>query len=153
MKKITYLLSTLSMCAILMGCAVLPKGLRPVQAFDHYDACAKTYTAFIDMAACGKKARQADCTTSFLFGCSREGDVVVQYADALAASVKGNEMTDLQAQKRWIEFKSEQLNAWAAAAAARKNAWAAAEAASRPAPRAPHYTCTGNGDFVNCDPF
>ena len=90
----------------LSGCIGEPP---PKTAIAHYDECSAAGGGFVRMAACGKERRTDYCAQMKV--CSADGDAVVAYADSLSASVSRHEMTEPEAQRRWIEFRSSQLSA------------------------------------------
>ncbi len=112
-------------------------------AWQHYDECAAQSPPFAAMVACGKQRRGAYCAEQKV--CSADGDALVRYADSLVQSINRHEMTEAEAERRWIEFRTarvdqdRQLAAQAAAAAA----------ASAPVPAAPR-TCIQNGPVTSC---
>jgi hypothetical protein len=107
-------------------------------AWQHYDECATQYPSFADMVACGKQRRTTYCEANR--NCSDDGNAVVMYADSLVQSVRRHELSEPEAQRKWIEFRTarsdtqKQLAAQAAAAAVR----------SGPT------TCTTAGTITNC---
>ena len=105
---------------------------------EHYDECALAQPSFRAMIACGKQRRNTYCQAEK--GCSADGNAFVAYGDSLVASVDRGEISEAEAQRKWIEFRSAQLNAHRQLAAQN----AAAAAASRPR------TCYRNGNYVNC---
>ena len=97
--------------AALAGVAVataLP-GCSSKSAWVHYDECISTTASFRDMAECGKRRRTAYCQAP-LRGCDPAGDAIVAYADSLVRSVASREISEPEAQRRWIEFKTKQAN-------------------------------------------
>jgi hypothetical protein len=96
-----FLISTI---VLISGCAAQKT------AWDHYDDCAAQTSTFQAMADCGKRARLAACQSSFS-GCSDIGNSIVQYADALSQSVANREMTEAEAKRKFIEFKTTQAQA------------------------------------------
>jgi hypothetical protein len=104
-------------------------------AWEHYDECAATGSSFQAMAACGKAKRIAYCTSAPV-GCSDTDNSFVQFADALSRQVANREMSDAEAMRRYVEYKTAQQNAQhqiqAASAARAISAANAASAASRP---------------------
>ena len=114
-------------------------------AYEHYDACAKANLSFRETITCGKERRTEYCKSAS--NCRPEGDAIVLYADTLVQAVDRHEMTENQAQLRWIEYRngrsdavqrSEEAGAAAAAAAA------AGAAANRPR------TCYSTYGVTNC---
>jgi hypothetical protein len=87
------------------GCAMQ----RQPHAWDFYDECDAQTHSFNDMAACGKQKRTAYCQAHN--SCSDIGNSIVQYADSLAQSVSSHEMTEPEAKRRFIEFKTSQAQA------------------------------------------
>jgi hypothetical protein len=56
------------------------------------------------MAECGKQKRLAECVPSNT--CSPEGTAFMEYVDSLALSVKNKKLTDVEAMRRYTEYKS-----------------------------------------------
>ncbi len=120
----------------LNGCAVM----TPSKAvWDHFDECAKQTSTFVAMAACGKQRREIYCSERLISSCSRMGDTLVQYADALAQSVTTREMSEAEARRRFAEFKMKVISD-----TNRDDAIAAASA-----PRST--TCMRSGNMVTCN--
>jgi uncharacterized protein YecT (DUF1311 family) len=107
-------------------------------AIQHYDECAVENSSFEAMVACGKQRRTAYCQEHN--NCSADGNAFVAYADSLVASVNRHEMTEAEAQRRWIEFRTAQVNTQ------RQLAIQAAAAAAASGPT----TCVRNGPVTNC---
>jgi hypothetical protein len=84
--------------AVLCGCATG----KP--AWEHYDDCAAQNASFTAMAACGKQRRNAYCEANH--SCAPEGDAVVEYADRLAQAVSRHEMTEAEAQRKWMAYRN-----------------------------------------------
>lgn len=95
-----------SFTALLAGCVANPN----IPAWNFYDQCAYKSPSFIEMANCGRKERQAYCTAHK--NCMPDGDFFVRYADSLVTSVRNGEITEAEAQRRWIEFRASQVNAY-----------------------------------------
>jgi hypothetical protein len=91
-----FLLTTSGMLSALFlgGCA----SAKVTSAWEHYDACSAE-TVFVAMVECGKQKRSAYCQT--VGGCSPTGNAFVDYADALATSVRKKQMTEAEAQRRF----------------------------------------------------
>jgi hypothetical protein len=68
--------------------------------WEHYDACLAEDSAFAAIVECGKQKRTAYCQA--VGGCSSTGNAFVEYADALAMSVKKKEMTEAEARRRLV---------------------------------------------------
>ncbi len=117
----------------LTGCAH-----RGPPAFTYYDQCAAQTSSFVAMAECGKQARNAACQANS--NCSPGGNAFVQYADALATQVKNREISDGEAQRTFVEYKTKLF----AEAQHNQAMIAAGAAASGPT------TCTRIGNTVNC---
>jgi uncharacterized protein YecT (DUF1311 family) len=92
--------------SVLFGCAT---AAAPKMAWQHYDECSSETTSFRAMVACGKQRRLAYCQEHR--NCDAVGDSLVQYADSLVRSIDSKEMTEAEAQRKWIEFKMTQVNA------------------------------------------
>lgn len=80
----------------LSGCATKP-------AWQYYDECAAQNLPFAAMVECGKQKRTAYCQSGG--ACSADGNAVVAYADSLVQSVNRREMSEAEAQRKWIEFR------------------------------------------------
>jgi hypothetical protein len=106
--------------------------------FQHYDECAVENSSFAAMVACGKQRRTIYCQEHK--SCSANGNAFVAYADSLVISVNRHEMSEAEAQRKWIEFRTAQLNAQ------RQLAVESAGAAAASGPR----TCVQSGTVVNC---
>ena|SRR5437667_3615635 len=132
MHRFTILLLALAATA-LCGCVTAGK---PAWVF--YDECSNQTSSFQTMVACGKQRRNEYCEAQQ--ACGAVGNSLVQYADALAQSVNNHEMTEAEAQRRWIEFKTAQINN----ARQQQIQAAAAIAASGPV------TCVRNGNVSTC---
>jgi hypothetical protein len=76
------------------------------QHWNYYDECAQHTSSFLAMAECGKTSRNAVCQA--LDNCSATGNAFVSYTDSLAASVKNGQMTEAEAQRQWIGFRTSQ---------------------------------------------
>jgi hypothetical protein len=97
--RIGFIAFIITVCgAVLSGC------YAPRAAWEHYDDCAKQNLSFVDMVACGKQRRTAFCEADH--SCAPEGDAVVTYADGLAQSVSRHEMSEAEAQRKWIAFRA-----------------------------------------------
>jgi hypothetical protein len=105
-------------------------------ALSFYETCAKQSASFVDTAACGKANRNNYCEANN--NCSADGDTFVQYADSLVKSVQNHELSDAEAQRKWIEFKTAQLNAF------KQRAATLAAGAMSPS------TCITTGTITNC---
>lgn len=105
-------------------------------AWEHYDECSVQNLGFVAMVECGKQKRTAWCEAQPT-SCGAEGNAVVAYAGSLATSVERREMTEPEAQRRWIEFRSSQVGAVRQLAAQR--------AAAMPT------TCTKSGSTMTCN--
>ncbi|WP_428492183.1 hypothetical protein [Rhodopila sp.] len=90
---------------MLSACATKP--LPPVWSF--YDQCAQSTASFVAMAECGKANRYAFCTAHNV--CSSAGNAFVLYTDSLITSTKDHEMSEAEAQRKWVEFRMSQQNA------------------------------------------
>lgn len=93
------------MCLLLANCAM--QTTPPSWSF--YDQCAQQTSSFLETAACGKTNRNAYCRPNNT--CSAAGNAFVAYTDSLAKSVKNHQMTEDEAQRKWIEFRMTQANA------------------------------------------
>jgi len=127
-RKVNSILPVAFIASLLVGCA----GAGP-SAISFYDQCATQSSSFIVMAECGKAHRNAACETSN--SCSASGNAVVMYVDSLETSVKNREMTEAEAQRKWVDFRMTQDNA------ARQRAATLAAAPT---------TCINNGAVTNC---
>jgi hypothetical protein len=117
---------------LLSGCDFPPP---PPSTISFYDQCGSQHSSFVAMAQCGKANRNAWCQANN--ACSDNGNAIVVYADSLVVSVKNHELTEAEAQRRWIEFRMAQVNA------------AQQQAAIWQSMRAP-ITCFNDGFFMNC---
>jgi len=72
--------------------------------WEYYDQCVQENPSFLAMAECGRQKRLAECVPNNT--CSPEGTMFMQYADALALSVKRKEITEAEAMRRYKEYKS-----------------------------------------------
>src|SRR5687768_11256824 len=79
-------------------------------AWQYYDQCANQHSSFEKMVACGKQARTEGCALNNT--CSARGDALVQYADSLVISVKSKELSEAEARRRWIEYRTAEENAY-----------------------------------------
>lgn len=110
----TTAIAATTLCLPLGGCASAP-------AYKFYDACAAQTSGFVAMVECGKAKRQAACQEHNT--CSDVGNAFVQYADGLAAQVRGHEISEADAMTRFADYKTrtiqsaQQIAATAAAAA------------------------------------
>jgi hypothetical protein len=100
-------LQTFMMLLALLPAALSVSGGTTV--VEHYDACMAEGGSFQAVAACGK-ARQLAACSGTLAGCSATRTAIMQYADTLSAQVANREITDAEAMRRFIEFKTTQLN-------------------------------------------
>jgi hypothetical protein len=127
-----------SMAALaLAGCVPTTDGdERPAWAY--YDECGQTTSSFNQMIACGKRVRNETCQKQQ--SCSSHGDSLVQYGDALAASVRSKELSEPEARRKWIEFKTMMAAQRSQQMMQRETIRAAS------APR----TCIASGTIVNC---
>jgi hypothetical protein len=116
--------------ASLSGCA------PPKTAWSHYDECATQNLPFADMVACGKAHRTAYCEEHH--DCSADGNAVVMYADSLVQSVNRHELSEAEAQRKWIEFRTARVDVQ------RQLAMQAAAATAGPT------TCVRSGAVTNC---
>jgi hypothetical protein len=117
------------------------------KSWTFYDQCAQQTSSFIAMAQCGEANRNAFCQPRN--SCSAAGNAFVLYTNSLVASVENHEMTEAEAQRKWIEFRMAQTNA-DAARAANNAAIAGAILSSRPAPQ-PYMMPTSPG--ITCNTF
>src|SRR4029077_9875530 len=72
--------------------------------WEYYDQCARENPSFLAMAECGKHKRLAECVPSN--ACSPEGNMFMDYIDALVLSVKKKELTEAEAMRRYAEYKN-----------------------------------------------
>lgn len=124
------LVKILSLTILLTGC--MANTYVPPWTF--YDQCAQQLSSFSAIAGCGEAKRNAWCTEHH--NCTSNDNAFVSYTDSLVASVKNGEMTQEEARRKWIEFRSNQVNAYQ-------------QQQMMAAPRQP-MTCISNGPFVNC---
>ena len=102
MQKILILSGSFVLCVLLSGC------IATTAAWEHYDECSLEHKSFVKMVECGKDRRNAYCAPTN--NCSASGNSIVQYADSLVASVKAKEITEEEARRKWIEFKTNEEN-------------------------------------------
>jgi hypothetical protein len=125
---------------IALAAAIISQGGcagRPESALSFYDTCSDKAGSFSEMAACGKANRQAYCQDGGRRSvCSADGNALVSYADALAKAVANHEMSEAQAQMKWVEFRNAQVNA--------ERQRQATLASGGPS------TCTTVGNVTNC---
>jgi hypothetical protein len=72
--------------------------------WEYYDQCARENPSFLAMAECGRQKRLAECVPNNT--CSPEGNMFMQYIDALVLSVKKKELTEAEAMRRYTEYKA-----------------------------------------------
>jgi hypothetical protein len=118
-----------AMVAALCSCAPLKS------AWTHYDECAMQNSRFADMVSCGKAHRLAYCEEHS--ECSADGNAVVMYADSLVQSVNRHELSEPEAQRKWIEFRTARVDV--------QRQLAAQAAASGPV------TCVHTGAVTTCN--
>jgi hypothetical protein len=125
------------MSAVLLGgCAN-----RPPPVWSYYDSCAAQTSSFVAMVECGKEQRTATCQKPEAARfCGPEGTAFVQYADALAQSVRNHEISDAAALQRFAEYKTSLFQGM------RHNQAIVAAGEAAGGPR----TCVNNGMTVNC---
>jgi hypothetical protein len=75
------------------------------QVWSYYDACSGS-PSFVEMVDCGKRTRNAECQAAN--GCSGPGNNFVAYAEALAGSVRSREISENEARRKLIEFRTTQ---------------------------------------------
>jgi hypothetical protein len=80
---------------------------HPVYYF--YDSCAAQNSSFIAMVECGREKHLAECSPNNT--CSANGTAFMQYADALALSVKNEEMSEAEALRQLAEYKTQLYSA------------------------------------------
>jgi hypothetical protein len=83
---------------MLSGCAHSPA------IWNYYDECAGENQSFVAMTECGRKKRLAECVPNN--NCSPEGTQFMEYMDSLALSVKDKKLTEVEAMRRYAEYKS-----------------------------------------------
>jgi hypothetical protein len=105
--------------------------------WQYYDECSAHTVSFVRMAECGRRKRLADCVPTN--DCSPQGTAFMQFADSLVLSVKSGEMTEPEALRRFVEFKTKLFGD-----RRRYHALAAAAAPSPPS------VCTKSGNSVFC---
>jgi hypothetical protein len=92
--------------ALLIGACAANKS-----ALQHYDECAVENSSFEAMVACGKQRRMAYCQENN--NCSADGKAFVAQANSLVMSVNRHEMTEAEAQRRWVVSGDPRLaNQW-----------------------------------------
>ena len=99
-NKVLKLLISLLLLVFLVSFAA-PTAFAVKPASSHYNSCSKKYSEFVDIASCGKSARNRTCKSR----CSAEGDSLVRYADTLAHGVKTRQITDYEAKIKFAEYQ------------------------------------------------
>lgn len=79
-----------------------------IPAWTFYDQCTQSQS-FTAMAGCGRVNINSYC--SLHNNCSANDNSFVLYTDSLVISVKNGELTEAEAQRKWIEFRMAQVNA------------------------------------------
>lgn len=126
------------MSAVLLGGCVN----RPPPVWTYYDSCIAQTSSFVAMVECGKEKRTATCQKPEAARfCGPEGTAFVQYADALAQSVRNHEISDAAALHRFAEYKSSLFQG-----IRHNEAIVTAGEAAGGAAR----TCVNNGMTINC---
>lgn len=109
MKKLFIILS---LPMILFSCEMTNQ--EPViSAYEHYDNCSIIHDDFIEMIACGKERRNNYCQS--IDECSVSGNNFVKSGDILVKQVLANEITENEAQLRFLELMGKAIddhNAW-----------------------------------------
>jgi hypothetical protein len=96
---------TLSAAIGLVASSMLSTCASPSRVvWEYYDQCARENPSFLAMAECGRQKRLAECVPNNT--CSSEGNMFMQYIDALVLSVKKKEMTEAEAMRRYTEYKA-----------------------------------------------
>ncbi len=90
---------TLAAAGTLTGCAT-----HSLVVWEYYDQCALENPSFLAMAECGRRKRLAECVPTNT--CSPEGNMFMRYVDSLALSVSKKELTEAEAMRRYLEYKS-----------------------------------------------
>ncbi len=103
MKKTCLFL--LGVIAVLPACQTTSK-----MAWQYYDECASQHSKFQEMVACGKHARNMGCVADNT--CGERGNALVRYSDSLVASIKLGELSEPEAQRKWIEYRTAEENAY-----------------------------------------
>lgn len=105
MRGLTTVFKTFVSTATLLAAAMMLSGcgITSKSAYAYYDQCRAQTASFVEMAECGKRTRNASCS----WNCSREGDALVSYADALVMQVRNREMSDGEAFRRFAEYKTQ----------------------------------------------
>jgi hypothetical protein len=88
----------LAAAGTLTGCA------HSQVVWEYYDQCALEDPSFRAMAECGRRKRLAECVPTNT--CSPEGTMFMRYVDSLALSVSKKELTEAEAMRRYLEYKS-----------------------------------------------
>lgn len=89
---------TAAVAGALTGCA------HSLVVWEYYDQCALEDSSFLAMAECGRRKRLAECAPTNT--CSPEGTMFMRYVDSLALSVSKKELTEAEAMRRYLEYKS-----------------------------------------------
>ena len=96
---------TLSAAISLVTALMLTTCASPSRVvWEYYDQCARENPSFLAMAECGRQKRLAECAPNNT--CSPEGNMFMQYMDALVLSVKKKELTEVEAMRRYTEYKA-----------------------------------------------
>ena len=96
---------TLSAAISLVTALMLTTCASPSRVvWEYYDQCARENPSFLAMAECGRQKRLAECVPNNT--CSPEGNMFMQYMDALVLSVKKKELTEVEAMRRYTEYKA-----------------------------------------------
>lgn len=127
-----------SVLAVVLSAGLAGCAARSRSAWEFYDECAMQNPAsFQAMVACGKERRLAYCQSDN--SCSATGNDLMMYADSLVQSVARREMSEAEAQRKWIEFKQARVD--------ERNRLIATIAAGNAASRR---TCVQTGNITNC---
>jgi hypothetical protein len=118
---------------LLAGCS--SSEISPI-AF--YDQCTPGAPSFLATIECGTANRNAACQANN--NCGPNGNAITAYATSLATSIRNRELTETEAQRRWIEFRMDQINAM------RQQALQAEAVSALTFPR----NCYRTGPYLDC---
>lgn len=112
-------------------------------AWQYYDECAKIHTSFVETMKCGKKTRNETCEVQNT--CSDRGNALVLYTDSLVTSVRSKEMSEAEATRKWVEYRTAEQNSYMQSRAA------ATAAILDSAPQTTN--CNTYGGYTNCTTY
>ena len=119
-------------------------------SWQYYDECSLRHEAFSEMVLCGKETRAIGCAENNT--CSARGNALVQYADSLVTSIKAGEISEPEARRQWLEYRTAEENAYTEDLNAQR-ARRAAAINSMPNTPPKQTTCIGTSMSVNCTTY